>query len=91
MRGYGEFPPWPFSREELIMFSYKYNGDRDILEKSRLNRKPREVLHQCCDCGSTEDTRPVGPNTYLCRECLLKPVEGMDKISAPFGYTFNDK
>lgn len=73
------------------MFSYKYNGDRDILKNARINKKPSAPVHKCHECGSTEDVRPVGPNSYLCKECLLKPVEGMDKISAPFGYTFTNK
>lgn len=72
------------------MFSYKYNGDRDILKNARINKRKPVAVHVCCDCGSTEDTRPVGPNTYLCKACLLKPVDGMDKNSSPYGYTFVD-
>lgn len=73
------------------MFSYKYNGDRDILKNARINKKREVAVHPCRDCGSTEDTRPVGPNTYLCKACLLKPVKGLNKNSKPFGYTFLNK
>lgn len=73
------------------MFSYKYNGDRDILKNARINKRKPVAVHACRDCGSTEDVRPIGPNTYLCKACLLKPVKGFDKNSKPFGYTFLNK
>lgn len=72
------------------MFSYKYNGDRDILEKTRVSKKPAPG-HKCKDCGSESDLRQIGLGSYICSACLLKRPVKVHKDSAPFGYTFVDK
>lgn len=73
------------------MFSCKYNGDRDILEKTRVSKKPVVPVHKCRDCGTDKDLRQIGLGAYICSACLMKRPVKQDEDSAPFGYTFIQK